>query len=137
MVVGGHGDCPVEGLIGEGEVARVSLCQIDCEIKFPGVFQRQLQHLDGQVDAVKLEIVFEGEEIGAVGAADVEKLTLLPPFCQRLKLGAENGAVTEAVPARGNLVKNFPRLLFDDLTPLSENSKLHILNHQMSLRGAK
>jgi len=70
-----------------------------------------------------------------VGAADVEEPAALPPFCQRLKLGAENGAVTEAVPARGYLVKDFPRFLFDDLTPLSENSKLHILNHQMSLRG--
>jgi len=58
-----------------------------------------------------------------VRAADVEQPAALPLFCQRLKLGAEDGVVAEAVPARGNPVKNFPRLLFDDLTPLSENSK--------------
>jgi hypothetical protein len=124
VVVGGDGDCPVEGLVREGEVARVSLRQIHIQVEFPGVLLRQSQHFDGKVDAVKLEAVLEGEEIGAVGAADVEQLAALPLFCQRLKLGAENGAVTEAVPARGYPVKNFPRLLFDDLTPLSENSKL-------------
>jgi hypothetical protein len=77
------------------------------------------EHLGGKVDTIQVKVLPEGKKIGAMGTANVEQATFLPPACQRLQFTAEYRPVPEVIPAWGYLIE----YVFYYLTPYFERGR--------------
>ncbi len=110
-MVGSYRDCPVKGLVLIRQVADIRHRETDREGELDSVLPCQRDHLPGEINAVKLKSTAEGNEIRSVPAAKVEKPATSPLPRQRLKLAAEDGVVTEVVPAGRYLVEDFPETI--------------------------
>jgi len=107
MVVRSNGYGPVEGGVSKGQVHGVSYCQVGLKVKFGSILLCHFEHFYGEVDAVEVEAALEGEEVGAVGTANVQQFPLLPSERQFTEFAGEARPVPDLVPAFGDLVEDF------------------------------
>ncbi len=105
MMIGSHGDCPVKGITSIGKTTSIGYQQASGEIKLPGVLFSEFKHFRGNVNAMQLKSLPEGQKVRAMGTADIEQPAFLPSLRQRLQFCAKYRPVPEVIPARGYLVE--------------------------------
>lgn len=107
MVVCGNSNRPVKRTVKKRQSRYIGVIEIHFEIELFSVFPGKLEHLQREVNTVKLKSAAgKGQKVRPVPAPQVYERSFLPPLCQFVEFMPEDGEVAEVVPRGRNPVKD-------------------------------
>ncbi len=107
MMIGRHGDSPIETLIGERQSSSITLHEGRLEIELLGVFEAVSQHSHGKVEAIQPELLGKRQEVSPMSTTNIKQVATCPSLGQIFELRPEDAPMATAVPARCHTIEDF------------------------------